>query len=827
MDGTSPDTEQGKSLLAANASKTKRVQSRANYIDVYAGPSGPTNALYESAAESFTGMGAPKSEDRNARQREKVDALSAKFRKALSDYASAEKAMNDVASAYLNLRDSSKQSMAGQFVKGSGDTVAYMTNQATILPIASDSVRKQMEGKLGCPTQIGTISGKIDDPNAIGSFAGTTPNAIVSRQLQAAQPCSRTGVSLQAMGATNPDTNTASWKACMKTQSDWSTATLTSTTSDAAIEECRVQATDNGYPAFGVTLNTDSSYTCSMAPHNYNTNSISTGAYDVKTTSVITKVDGGTSNTVFAILYNGQMATGELAASDNDISKMSSYTAIGLTSPISGCNALTRPAINVTSATYGGNCSGKSVPGYAKLVQGSSTYNIQSGNWTAATNKAVQGQTTAGYTIGGGDPAFGCGKGYSASYTCTGSDTKSISIDPVASYQTAMFDCQAEANQCGLSRLTIGDDGNVVLTNGDGSIIWQSGATGARLAYPSRVASKGKYGRNYLQAGEFLRQGEFVGSPSGTYWITAYLNTNNQLGVGIRYAVISCSGVTNVTQNPTSQGAFGDVGPGSKPAMGVYTMSEGSVTPAPRAFAYVDDEMKARPSTGQHTLGTKYTKLSGYNSPGNDLASPIPNSTPDNCTSECSARDDCYGIVFDKSNNNCWLKGASMFPVGHRNLDSTTDTYVRMIQPTYNKSCSTDVIPSYANVITGLPLGDPMTMSSQCGLAKAISAQQAVVKAKFDALEQVAGEVSAALKQLAAEDQSLDNRLLKEMRRLQKDTETYRKVVKQTGGAEETVPTTNAMASSSSTELSSDSVQYMLWAALAGVGVLAALKASR
>jgi len=120
-----------------------------------------------------------------------------------------------------------------------------------------------------------------------------------------------------------------------------------------------------------------------------------------------------------------------------------------------------------------------------------------------------------------------------------------------------------------------------------------------------------------------------------------------------------------------------------------------------------------------------------------------------------------------------------------------------------------------------------MTMSSQCGLAKAISAQQAVVKAKFDALEQVASEVSAALKQLAAEDQSLDNRLLKEMRRLQKDTETYRKVVKQTGGAEDTVPTTNAMASSSSTELSSDSVQYMLWAALAGVGVLAAIKASR
>ena len=118
-------------------------------------------------------------------------------------------------------------------------------------------------------------------------------------------------------------------------------------------------------------------------------------------------------------------------------------------------------------------------------------------------------------------------------------------------------------------------------------------------------------------------------------------------------------------------------------------------------------------------------------------------------------------------------------------------------------------------------------MSTQCGLAKAISSQQALVKAKFDALEQVAAEVSTALKHLATEDQAIDNRLLKEMRRLQKDTETYQRVIKKTRGAADTIPTTNAMASSSDLELSSDTVQYMLWAALAGVGVLAALKAAR
>jgi len=825
MDGTSPDTEQGKSLLAANASKTKRVQSKGNYIDVYAGPSGPTDALYESVSESFAGMGAPKSEDRNTRQREKVDALSAKFKKALSDYASAEKAMNDITSAYLNLQDNSKQSMGGQFVKGSGDTVAYMTNQAGMLPVASASVLNQMKGKLGCPSQIGTVSGKIADPNDIGSLAGTTPNAIVSRQLQAAQPCSRTGVSLQAIGATNPSTNTASWKACTKTSDSWDIATLSSTTREDAIEECRVHAADQGYPAFGVTLNTDSSYSCSLAPNGYDTNSISTNAYDVKTAVSIANISGATDSTTFVMLYNGQMATGELASSDNDISKLSSYTAMNQTSAVSGCNALTKPSISVTSATYGGNCSGQSVPGYAKLIQGSSTYNVSSGNWTDATNKAVQGQTTAGYTIGGGDPAYGCGKAYSASYTCTGSDTKTISIDPVASYKTAMFDCQAEVTQCGLSRLTIGDDGNLVLTDGNGSIVWQSGATGARLAYPARVASKGKYGRNYLQAGEFLRNREFIGSPSGTYWLTAYLNSSNVLNVGVRYAVISCNGVTNVSQNPTSQGVFGDVGPGSSSAMGVYTMAEGSVTNQPRKIVYVDEDMKSR-TVPSAKLGSSYTKFSGYNSSSSSLTK-FTGLTADDCTQKCTERDDCYGVVHSPGSGNCWLKGEGMFPQGTRSPNAYANTYVRMMDPSLNQSCSSEVVASYSNIIAGLPAGTPMTMSTQCGLAKAISSQQALVKAKFDALEQVAAEVSTALKHLATEDQAIDNRLLKEMRRLQKDTETYQRVIKKTRGAADTIPTTNAMASSSDLELSSDTVQYMLWAALAGVGVLAALKAAR
>lgn len=833
MFGISPDTEHGRTLLAAKASKTKRVQSKMNNNDVYSSPSepsGPSNSIYESAAESFTGMGAAKSENINTLQRKQVDELSAKFKKALSEYSLAQKGLNEIASKYVNLQDSSKP-IQGKFVKGNGPTVGYVTEQAQILPIASESVLTAMQGKLGCPSGITNVNGNITDPNAIGSMAGTIPNAIVSRQLQAAQPCSRTGVVLQAIGATNPETNSASWKGCVTPQITWQNEEIQASTRDDAIEQCRVSATDGGYPAFGIAYSEKkNAYTCSLAPQGTNVESISTNAFSIKTSTTLTQVSNSNYLTVFALLYNGQMATGKIFDDDKTIKKMYDIITLNNTSATSDCNQLTTPRPIVKSASYGVNCSGQSIPEQYRSTVGSSTYNVALGNWTDITNIAIaKDEMLAGYTIGlqdgNIDPAPGCQKAYAASYTCTGSDIKTISIEKEANGQTAVFDCLKEFIKCSLFRLTITDDGNLSFTSENGAVLWQSGEKGPALIYDSRAASKGKYGRNYLQSGEFLMKGEFIGSPSGTYWLTTTLDSSNNFSVSVQYAVIGCSGVTNLTQNPSSKGAYGDIGDGT--SYGAYTMAEGTVTRNPRGMVYVDEQMKSRLVTSSK-LGTTFTKISGYNTAfGQDLpGSPLLGLTVDQCNAKCSERDDCYGTVFNTANQ-CWFKGEKMFPTGSRNKDEKSDIYVRMSEPNYSSSCPTSVMASYANIIKGLPAGEPMSMSTQCGIGQSIGTQHDIVKAKEAILQDVTREVSNALKNLTAENQKIDNKLLGEMRKLQKEMSSYEDIIKKKSNIAANIPTTNAMEASSNIELSSDNIQYMMWAALAGIGVLAALKAAR
>lgn len=820
MDGTARYIEQGKSLLVSNASKIRRVQTKIDSYNSYSGLDGPTNELYENVVESFTGMSAQKSEQKSAEQRNMVDTLSAKFKKTLSEYATAEKSLSDIASSYVNMQESSK-TLKGRFIKGSGPEVGYITEQNEFLPVPSSSVLDSMKGKLGCPSNVDTVDGKL---------TGTNPNMLISKPLATAQSCAPTGVILQAIGATNPNTNIASWHSCTKPNDSWRQDSLSTTSRDEALLQCHLNAADQGFPAFGITLNTDNTYKCSLAPQGTNMENITTNAFSIKTQTTLANINSATTNTIFTLLYNGQMATGELAVGNNDIAKMSSYTALGYTgSAIAGCEPLNKPSVKVTSASYGVNCNGQQIPEYAQIGSTNNVYNVKVGNWTDITNKQVEGQEVGTYVIGSDnilDPAIGCGKAYSASYTCTGRDQKSVSIVPEASGQPAVFNCSDANAKCASPVLTLTDDGNLTLTNGSGSVIWQTGAKSVpTIAYPSRVASNGKYKRNYLRAGEFLRNEEFIGSPSGTFWIIPILNSSNQLNIGVMYAVISCIGVTNVSQKPSITGTYGDVGSDNS-SMGVYKMSSGSVSNVARQLTYVDNMMQSR-AIQSSALGSIYTKFSEYDAPNSTLSNgTLTGLTSEQCQAKCTERTDCYGVVFSKNSDKCLLKGSGMFPNGTRTPNSASDIYVRMFNSGLDSSCSSDVKASYNDIMNGLPIGEPMKSSTQCGLSQALAQQQALVKTKASQLNNVAQEVSTALTAITAEGQNIDERLLKEMRKLQMDTAVYEKTLKKSTDVDATISTTNAMESTSRLEMSSDSVKYMVWASIAGLGVLAALKAA-
>jgi len=166
---------------------------------------------------------------------------------------------------------------------------------------------------------------------------------------------------------------------------------------------------------------------------------------------------------------------------------------------------------------------------------------VDIGNWTTYVKDAVKGKVSTNYTISGPDPAFGCLKDFTASYRC-GSfpNTKNISIPGEAGGQTALFDCTDENKKCKGFRLTLGDDGNLVLTDYENKQIWTSNTRQTGLALDEFKAKNSKYGRNYLLPGETLYLGEFIGSPSGNCYLMMD-KTPEGNGMQLKYSVLNCN----------------------------------------------------------------------------------------------------------------------------------------------------------------------------------------------------------------------------------------------------------------------------------------------
>ena len=255
------------------------------------------------------------------------------------------------------------------------------------------------------------------------------------------------------------------------------------------------------------------------------------------------------------------------------------------------------------------------------------THTIPIGNWTSYVQSEINGKDNSSFIIGksgGGttDPAYECRKRFTATYQCGTGPTKEINIAPEAWGQAALFDCTAESKVCSDFRLTLGDDGNIVITNSTKNIIWTSNTTKTGLALPEFSAKKGRYGRNYLVAGEVLNIGEFVGSPSGN----CYLMMVKDKGLELHYNVSSCDKGTDDTSYatysipPTNIANVGKVG---------YVTNAGKINEYPSSMV---------------GLGSDYALIGKYDSYGNDIKQ-LSNVTTEQCKKSCNDLNECYGFV--------------------------------------------------------------------------------------------------------------------------------------------------------------------------------------
>ena len=116
------------------------------------------------------------------------------------------------------------------------------------------------------------------------------------------------------------------------------------------------------------------------------------------------------------------------------------------------------------------------------------------------------------------DPARGCRKSFQSNYRCANGPIKKKNVAGEARGRWVLFNCRTENNRCNSYRLILTNEGNIQLRYGS-RVIWQSNTNKVGLERQEYSAKNGKYGRNYIKSGEYLEEGEFIGSQTGNCYI--------------------------------------------------------------------------------------------------------------------------------------------------------------------------------------------------------------------------------------------------------------------------------------------------------------------
>lgn len=246
------------------------------------------------------------------------------------------------------------------------------------------------------------------------------------------------------------------------------------------------------------------------------------------------------------------------------------------------------------------------------------------GNYTTIIKNLITGMPLVNYIVAKtstgaweADPAVGCAKDFTANYTCgIGTDSaKTISIDGESGGKTATFDCSQESTTCAGYKLTIDDTGKIAITDVDNKQIWSTTSINDSRALPTTSfnAASGKYGRNYLNAGEFLNVNEFIGSPSGNYYLMM-VGDNETMKTTSTASNYTDMGCWNDDPSRTLKGGPGTADWGYNPD----TCYQEALTRGSNVFAVQDggqcftssspsdDYKRLGPATGCSTLGGSY-----------------------------------------------------------------------------------------------------------------------------------------------------------------------------------------------------------------------------
>lgn len=650
--------------------------------------------------------------------------LQTKFNLLITQYNEIQKTVQNNTLSSIN-RISTTNPYLNKIIKFSNNHIAYVTNKGILKYIPSQEILDS----INIPKDIININIEWNDSwNNLGTIIPTTPSLIVGTPIVYGQSLQHEGDNVYASKIINNPTS--SYLGCYNNNEQQIIDELGYTTFD----KCENYAVNNQYQYFGLQNHKDDG-TAKCIVSNDLTNITTNGDANILATPIP--------------LWSSNTATGEpnivqLQGTGQLMIQKTDGTIISEINPAT-TECTNWGTILIDSATFGGNC-GNSI--------GNVTNKVTNCNYKANCDIPISSTNF--------EQSFSseCSKAFDIVYRCGGSDPISKNLSN-AEGQTMILDCNDYMKSTCQFYLLLEDNGNMSINKGkdpsdNKGIIWSSStANKYKDKYPEWVATKSKYGRNYLKMGETLAMNEWISSLNGSIKLIMQQDGNLVL-------------YTSTIKNGCKK--FNDKMLGKENVNAIYKLNETGNISNLGKVGYIDSDstLKEYPDS-MISFNNSYQIYKNTDSPGNDISSSAVKDQNE-CEQSCNNNLDCAGYVYQDNTKTCWLKNRSNFVKESNNnvLLGVRNPKLKGSSTCNDKIVDIDTV-QYSNYVKG----SQMTSETICN--KSVMTPED--REKFDNIRNqlaiVSQEISTKMKELQDKDNKIYEKMNMNAQQFKKDLEKY------------------------------------------------------
>lgn len=467
-----------------------------------------------------------------------LETLKTEYERSIARYQNELKILNNMINNYTI---SYNTQYKNKNIKLPSGEIGYVTNNGVWKLYPSSQNYSNIAGKKGCPAinDLKDTNGKFDTTYNIVDVDEKN-KFLIGSSMKEGQGCGISGTNIYVTNTETP-IDKQQYSGCYNLNESNGLIYQEDMGNKATINSCRIRAFDTNSEVFALSSSNGLSNNgkCYVGK---NLSNVMNGGQAVYTRIIWRQTLDPINNARSCRLnYAGQL---EILDSDNNVLWVSNP-------PQDNCDPNNGGKIKIKNATWGGNCDGKLISNRNPSL---GRWNVQTNNLLSYVNSIANGNDRAEFTLNNniiipetndviGDPAVGCKKTFRSYYRCGtqgGSLLKSSNINAEANGSLVIYDCQEHTQRCENFKLYVNDNLNVFIKDGKtNNNIWETKTNNiSKYSIPTNNYNSlsSKYEREYINPGEILKHGEFIGSPNGN----CYLIFINDVGLELRINVLGC-----------------------------------------------------------------------------------------------------------------------------------------------------------------------------------------------------------------------------------------------------------------------------------------------